>query len=88
MLRELPLTGGTITTNGSISYCSQQAWLFDATIRGNILFGSTYDKEKYTRVIEASALNEVIHDACYVINILLNNIIVASTISTVYILYP
>ena len=66
MLRELPLTGGTITTNGSINYCSQQAWLFDATIRGNILFGSTYDKEKYARVIEASALNEVIYDACYI----------------------
>lgn len=33
-----------------------QAWIFNATIRENIIFGKPYDKEKYDKVVYAAAL--------------------------------
>ncbi|KAH8916729.1 P-loop containing nucleoside triphosphate hydrolase protein, partial [Atractiella rhizophila] len=39
-----------------IAYVAQQPWLQHATIRDNILFGSTYDQLRYESVIEACAL--------------------------------
>ena len=44
---------------GKISYASQQAWIFSATLRENILFGIAYDQEKYNAVVEACALDKV-----------------------------
>lgn len=34
-----------------ISYASQDAWLFTATVRDNILFGQTFDDTRYKQVI-------------------------------------
>lgn len=42
--------------NGTVSYASQEAWLFSGTVRNNVLFGQTYDKEKYNAVVRACAL--------------------------------
>ncbi|KAJ3032206.1 hypothetical protein HDV00_007963 [Rhizophlyctis rosea] len=39
-----------------VAYVSQQAWLQNATIRENILFGSHFDQARYTQVIKACAL--------------------------------
>lgn len=39
-----------------MAYVSQQAWIQNASVRDNILFGSTYDATKYSKVIEACAL--------------------------------
>ncbi|KAJ1562057.1 hypothetical protein HK405_000253, partial [Cladochytrium tenue] len=39
-----------------VAYVSQIAWLANATIRENILFGLPYDEQRYTRVVEACAL--------------------------------
>ncbi|KNC96889.1 uncharacterized protein SPPG_07717 [Spizellomyces punctatus DAOM BR117] len=47
-----PSTGLT----NSVAYAAQQAWLMNATIRDNILFGQPYDPAKYDRVIHACAL--------------------------------
>ena len=44
---------------GRISYASQEAWIFSATLRENILFGKPYDSEKYSTVIDACALDKV-----------------------------
>lgn len=41
---------------GSIAFVSQQAWIQNATVRTNILFGLPYDQEKYDRIVEAVAL--------------------------------
>ena len=35
---------------------AQQAWIQNATLRDNILFGKDYDHEKYEKVLEACAL--------------------------------
>ncbi|GBP41931.1 hypothetical protein EVAR_31694_1 [Eumeta japonica] len=58
LLRELAPGSGTVTVNGSISYASQEAWLFPSTVRENILFGIPYDPAKYKRVCKACALEK------------------------------
>ncbi|KAI8125131.1 Multidrug resistance-associated protein 1 [Lucilia cuprina] len=42
--------------SGSIAYVPQQAWIQNATLRENILFGKEYDRKRYNRVIDACAL--------------------------------
>ena len=44
------------SVRGSISYASQDPWVFNATIKNNIIFGSKYDKEKYEHVIDLACL--------------------------------
>lgn len=39
-----------------VAYVSQTAWLQNATIRDNILFGSDFDEMRYLKVIDACAL--------------------------------
>ena len=41
---------------GSVAYVPQQAWIQNATVRSNILFGKEVDQNKYNQVIEACAL--------------------------------
>ncbi|XP_055306876.1 ATP-binding cassette sub-family C member 4-like [Sitodiplosis mosellana] len=58
ILRELPLQAGSINVNGSISYASQEPWVFAASVRQNILFGEEYDREHYNAVIRTCALEK------------------------------
>ncbi|KAL0112749.1 hypothetical protein PUN28_012191 [Cardiocondyla obscurior] len=51
ILQELPLTSGTIESDGRINYVSQQPWIFASSVRQNILFGQTMDKSRYNEVI-------------------------------------
>ena len=41
---------------GSVAYVAQQAWIQNATLRDNILFGKKLDQDKYDRVVSACAL--------------------------------
>ena len=43
---------------GAISYVPQQAWIQNMTLRDNILFSKTYNKDKYDQVLDACALVE------------------------------
>ena len=45
-----------IGIKGRISYVPQQAWIMNDTVRNNIIFGATYDEERYNQVIRACAL--------------------------------
>ncbi|ORX63493.1 hypothetical protein BCR32DRAFT_330852 [Anaeromyces robustus] len=56
IIGEMKREGGKIVHGGTISYCSQQAWIRNATVRDNILFGKEYDKELYDKVIEYCSL--------------------------------
>lgn len=58
LLRELTLESGSIYIDGSVSYASQDPWVFAASIRQNILFGQTFDRFRYNAVIEACGLSQ------------------------------
>ncbi|XP_025162191.1 multidrug resistance-associated protein 4 isoform X2 [Harpegnathos saltator] len=58
ILGELRPTYGQMHVNGKISYASQEAWLFAGSVRNNILFGQTYDKNKYQKVVKVCALTK------------------------------
>lgn len=47
---------GRVNSYGQVAYVSQQAWIQNATLRDNILFGKSYDKALYNDVVEACAL--------------------------------
>ncbi|KAJ3075108.1 Canalicular multispecific organic anion transporter 2 [Podochytrium sp. JEL0797] len=56
MLGEMHKCSGTVRVSGSVAYVSQQAWIENATVRDNILFGSEYNEVKYNAIIDACAL--------------------------------
>lgn len=41
---------------GSVAYVPQQAWIQNATLMNNIVFGKSVDHASYQRIIEACAL--------------------------------
>lgn len=45
-----------VLINGRLAYVSQEAWIRNDTVRGNILFGLPYNEHKYTQVLEAACL--------------------------------
>uniref|UniRef100_A0A182PLM5 Multidrug resistance-associated protein 1 n=1 Tax=Anopheles epiroticus TaxID=199890 RepID=A0A182PLM5_9DIPT len=55
-LGEMDKVSGRVNTLGRIAYVSQQAWIQNATLKDNILFGKPMDQRRYNRVIEACAL--------------------------------
>ena len=46
----------SVTLCEPVAYASQTPWLFKGTIRDNILFGASYDDERYKDVISCCAL--------------------------------
>ncbi|KAK0089852.1 hypothetical protein PV325_005159 [Microctonus aethiopoides] len=56
-LGEMDRISGRVNTKGSIAYVSQQAWIQNATLQDNILFGKALDKTLYARVLDACALS-------------------------------
>ena len=52
----MKLTEGTSKVNGSLAYVSQQSWIFNGTVRDNILMGSELEADWYNYVVEVSAL--------------------------------
>eukprot|EP00102_Acyrthosiphon_pisum_P027033 XP_016664243.1 PREDICTED: probable multidrug resistance-associated protein lethal(2)03659 isoform X1 [Acyrthosiphon pisum] len=56
ILGELPLCEGSISVRGTVSYASQEPWLFNGSVQQNILFGSPMDHNRYKEVIKVCAL--------------------------------
>lgn len=56
ILGELKANSGQLQVNGSLSYTSQESWLFSGTVRQNILFGQPMDSQRYEEVVKKCAL--------------------------------
>ncbi|CAH1105116.1 unnamed protein product [Psylliodes chrysocephalus] len=56
LLGELVEKSGKIQMGGEVSYSSQNPWLFQSTVRNNILFGQPYNKNWYETIVKVCAL--------------------------------
>uniref|UniRef100_A0A8C5BAT0 ATP-binding cassette, sub-family C (CFTR/MRP), member 3 n=1 Tax=Gadus morhua TaxID=8049 RepID=A0A8C5BAT0_GADMO len=56
LLGEMEKIEGDVAVRGSVAYVPQQAWIQNATLRDNILFGKPFAEQKYHSVLEACAL--------------------------------
>eukprot|EP01135_Chromosphaera_perkinsii_P000783 Nk52_evm71s151 gene=Nk52_evmTU71s151 len=56
ILNEIECMSGSTSFNGKIAYVSQQAWIMNATIRDNILFGKPFDEARYKKVCQVCCL--------------------------------
>ncbi|XP_066507559.1 canalicular multispecific organic anion transporter 1 [Hoplias malabaricus] len=56
LLGEMHRLSGSINIKGKVAYVPQQAWIQNATLKDNILFGSDLNEQRFQRVVEACAL--------------------------------
>ncbi|CAL0309004.1 unnamed protein product [Lupinus luteus] len=57
MLGELPpIADSTVVKRGTVAYVPQVSWIFNATVRDNVLFGSAFDPARYGRSIDVTEL--------------------------------
>lgn len=57
LLGEMEKINGIVNVDGRIAYVPQQAWIQNATLQDNILFGRPMNKDFYDKVIHACSLN-------------------------------
>ncbi|NWW67276.1 MRP6 protein, partial [Ifrita kowaldi] len=57
LLGELETTDGCVTMKDTAAYVPQQAWVLNASVEDNILFGKEMDETWFNRVTEACALH-------------------------------
>lgn len=55
---ELGISEGSIHVNGTLSYAAQEPWLFEGSIRQNIIFVEEFDEKRYYEVIKVCALDK------------------------------
>lgn len=58
LLGEMEKLEGRVNVDGRVAYVSQQAWIQNATLQDNILFGRPLDKKLYDKVVNACALTQ------------------------------
>eukprot|EP01108_Squamamoeba_japonica_P006514 TRINITY_DN531_c0_g1_i2.p2 TRINITY_DN531_c0_g1~~TRINITY_DN531_c0_g1_i2.p2 ORF type:complete len:272 (+),score=62.41 TRINITY_DN531_c0_g1_i2:1081-1896(+) len=55
-LGEMEKIGGKLAVGKNIAYCSQQAWIFNATVQENILFHLPFNKKRYEETVRLCSL--------------------------------
>lgn len=56
LFNELSLNYGRACVQGVCGYSSQTAWIFNGTVRDNIVFGYGYDERRYQKIVDICAL--------------------------------
>ncbi|XP_072502792.1 ATP-binding cassette sub-family C member 3 isoform X1 [Notamacropus eugenii] len=56
LLGEMEKLEGKVSVKGSVAYVPQQAWIQNATLQDNILFGQPMDQKRYQGILEACSL--------------------------------
>lgn len=56
ILKDFNIAKGKIDIEGTVSYASQEPWIFSASVRQNILFGQEFNPGKYSEVVRVCAL--------------------------------
>ena len=50
---------GSVDIEGTISYASQEPWIFSGSFKENIVFGQPFDQAWFDRVVECCCLVKV-----------------------------
>lgn len=58
ILNELPHMNGEISVHGRIAYSAQEPWVFNSSVKNNIVFGRQFDEKRYKEVISVTALEK------------------------------
>ncbi|OCH94438.1 ABC protein [Obba rivulosa] len=56
LIGEMRQTQGHVSFGGRVAYCSQTAWIQNATLRENVLFGRPFEEDRYWKAIENASL--------------------------------
>ncbi|XP_071353064.1 ATP-binding cassette sub-family C member 5 isoform X3 [Trachinotus anak] len=56
ILGQMTVLEGSVAVKGRLAYVAQQAWILNATLRDNILFGQQYQDDRYQSVLSACCL--------------------------------
>ncbi|XP_014836524.1 PREDICTED: multidrug resistance-associated protein 5 [Poecilia mexicana] len=56
ILGQMTMLEGSVAVRGRMAYVAQQAWILNATLRDNILFGREYQEDRYQSVLSACCL--------------------------------
>ncbi|CAO3569994.1 unnamed protein product [Mortierella alpina] len=56
IMGQIKLVAGERAVHGSLAYVPHDAWLLNATLRENVLFGSPFDQKKYNDILRVCAL--------------------------------
>ncbi|MEQ2176674.1 Multidrug resistance-associated protein 5, partial [Goodea atripinnis] len=55
-VQQMTVLEGSVAVRGRMAYVAQQAWILNATLRDNILFGQEYQEDRYQSVLSACCL--------------------------------
>lgn len=58
ILGELELDSGRLEVHGALSYANQESFIFEGSVRSNILFTETFDAARYAEVVEVCGLTK------------------------------
>ncbi|KAK8803865.1 hypothetical protein WA158_001559 [Blastocystis sp. Blastoise] len=58
LIGEMTKNSGCCIVNGSVSFASQQAWMVNDTVRGNVLFGKEFEEERYKRALHVCCMED------------------------------
>jgi ATP-binding cassette subfamily C (CFTR/MRP) protein 1 len=62
ILGEMNLRSGSVHISDScaksIAFCDQRAWIINANVRDNVLFGKEFDEEKFDKALSAAAMTD------------------------------
>ncbi|KAF8948883.1 hypothetical protein BGZ47_001607 [Haplosporangium gracile] len=56
MIGDMYKRHGTVRMSGRVAYAPQQTWIINATVKDNIVFGLSFDQDKYDRIVYAAGL--------------------------------
>ncbi|KAF9903354.1 Multidrug resistance-associated protein 1 [Linnemannia zychae] len=56
MLGEMYTIQGHVSIHGRVAYVPQHAWILNASVRDNILFGQPYDESRYQKILYSAGL--------------------------------
>ncbi|KAF7375203.1 ABC protein [Mycena sanguinolenta] len=56
LIGEMRCIGGEFSFGGKVAYCPQTAWIQNASLRDNVLFGQPFDSDRYWDIMETACL--------------------------------